>query len=185
MKRIEALRIIDDAFAGCPLVTTVGATSRELASISRRPSHLYLLDSMGLASAVGAGLAMGLDRPVAVVEGDGSLLMGFSILPTLAFHRPPRFTLVLLDNHQHASAGCLPTQAERVGLEAFCRATGIETHAMDGPEELEAALHTARDSDGQTILVVRIEGGNAPDVPWLLDDPVAVLNRFSGFLKDA
>ena len=104
MKRLEALEVVDEAFAGCPLVSTVGATSRELASLGRRPSHLYLLDSMGLAPAVGAGLALALDRPVGVVEGDGSLLMGFSILPTLAYLRPPRFTLIVLDNHEHASA---------------------------------------------------------------------------------
>jgi thiamine pyrophosphate-dependent acetolactate synthase large subunit-like protein len=184
MKRIDALRIIDDAFAGCPLVTTVGATSRELASISRRPSHLYLLDSMGLAPAVGAGLALGLERPVAVVEGDGSLLMGFSILPTLAYHRPPRFTLVVLDNHQHASAACLPTQAETVSLEAFCRATGLATECVSEPGELADALRRARDAAGQTVVLVSIEGGNSSGVPFLLDDPAAIAHAFSAFLRE-
>jgi thiamine pyrophosphate-dependent acetolactate synthase large subunit-like protein len=183
MKRIEALRIVDSAFADAPLVSTVGATSRELASLARRPSHLYLLDSMGLATAVAAGLALGLDRPVAVVEGDGSLLMGFSILPTLAFHRPPHLVVIVLDNHQHASAACLPTQAAEVSLEPFCRATGLPTVRVATPDELVAALASARASDGPEIVLVDIEPGNSSGVPFLLDDPVAIVNRFTAFLN--
>ena len=184
MKRLEALRVIDEAFAGCPLVSTVGATSRELASLGRRPSHLYLLDSMGLAPAVGAGLALALDRPVGVVEGDGSLLMGFSILPTLAYLRPPRFTLVVLDNHEHASAASLPTQAERVALEPFCRATGLETACVSEPEALAVAVAAARDSEATSIVLGTIEGGNSQGIPFLLDDPVVIADRFTAFLRD-
>jgi sulfopyruvate decarboxylase subunit beta len=184
MNRLEALLVIDEAFAGCPLVTTVGATSRELASVSRRPSHLYLLDSMGLAPAVGAGLAMGLDRPVAVVEGDGSLLMGLSVLATIAYHRPPRFTLILLDNHQHASAASLATQAERIDLGQVCRGMGLPTERVDDPQALAEVLRTAREHDGQTVVHVAIEGGNSPGVPFLLDDPVAIRTRFTTFLEE-
>ncbi|MDO8208919.1 thiamine pyrophosphate-dependent enzyme [Conexibacter sp. CPCC 206217] len=180
---MEALHVIDEAFAGCPLVTTVGATSRELASFSRRPSHLYLLDSMGLAPAVGAGLAFGLDRPVAVVEGDGSLLMGLSVIATLAYHRPPRFTLILLDNHQHASAASIETQAERIDLGAVCAAAGLPTVRANDADALGAALRTAREDARQTVVHVAIEGGNSPGVPFLLDDPVAIRTAFTNFLE--
>jgi sulfopyruvate decarboxylase subunit beta len=184
VKRLEALGIVDAAFADCPLVSTVGATSRELASLGRRPSHLYLLDSMGLAGAVGAGLALALDRPVAVVEGDGSLLMGFSILPTLAYLRPPRLTLVVLDNHEHASAASLPTQAERVALEPFLRASGLATAVVSDPGGLATAVAAARDSGETSIVLCAIEGGNSAGIPFLLDDPVVIADRFKGFLAD-
>jgi sulfopyruvate decarboxylase subunit beta len=185
MNRMQALHVIDETFAGCPLVSTVGATSRELASFSRRPSHLYLLDSMGLAPAVGAGLAFGLDRPVAVVEGDGSLLMGLSVIATIAYHRPPRFTLIVLDNHQHASAASIETQAERIDLAAICASTGLPTVRVGEPEALAEALRSAREDAGQTVVHVTIDGGNSAGVPFLLDDPVAIRTRFTTFLQES
>ncbi len=182
MKRLDALRVIDAAFAGRPLVSTVGATSRELASLGRRPSHLYLLDSMGLAPAVGAGLALGGAGPLGVVEGDGSLLMGLSVLPTLAYLRPPGLTLVVLDNRQHASAAGLPSQAERIDLAALCRATGLPTEEVADAAALAAALARARAAPGPAIVVGEIEPGNAAGVPFLLDDPVAIAERVRAVL---
>ncbi len=70
MDRLDALRVIDEVYAECPLVMTCGAASRELASLGRRDSHLYLLDSMGLAGAVGLGLALAGVGPLAAVEGE-------------------------------------------------------------------------------------------------------------------
>jgi sulfopyruvate decarboxylase subunit beta len=182
MRRIEALRRIDEVFAGSPIVATVGATSRELASVARRPSHLYLLDSMGLAGSVGAGLALGLDRPVAVIEGDGSLLMGLSILPTLAYHRPPRLSFILLDNHQHASAAGMPSQAERIDLAALCRGSGLTTVEVDDPDGLVEALRAARQARGPSVVVASIEPGNSDGVPFLLDDPAVIAHEFRAFL---
>lgn len=183
MKRIDALRVIDEAFAGCPLVVTCGATSRELASIAKRPSHLYLLDSMGLAAAVGAGVALAGRGPVAAIEGDGSLLMGLSVLATIAHQRPPRFTLIVLDNHQHASAGGMPTQAVTVSLAALCEAAGLDTETVSTPDALGAALRAARGAEGPTAVVAAIEPGNAAGIDFLLEDPVLIGARFAGFLK--
>jgi hypothetical protein len=42
MKRIEALRVIDEAYSDRPLVITGGATARELARVGVRDNHLYL-----------------------------------------------------------------------------------------------------------------------------------------------
>ncbi|MDO8212521.1 thiamine pyrophosphate-dependent enzyme [Conexibacter sp. CPCC 206217] len=185
MRRIDALRAIDAVFAHDPLVVTLGATSRELASLGKRDSHLYLLDSMGLAPAVGAGLALaGRGGPVAAVEGDGSLLMGLSILPTLAYLAPPRFTLVVLDNHQHASAAGRPSQAERIDLAALCRGAGLATRQVADAVALEEALHEARAADGTSVVLGAIEPGNAPGTPFLLEDPVAIATRFTTFLNN-
>ncbi len=182
MKRIEALEIIDDVFRERPIVVTLGATSRELASIAKRPSHLYLLDSMGLAGSVGAGLALAGRGPVAAIEGDGSLLMGLSILPTLAYLEPPRFTFVVLDTHQHASAAFMPSQAERVDLSALCRGAGLPTESVDDGDALRAALERGLEGGGTSVVVATIEPGNAAGTPFLLEDPVAIAHRFSAFL---
>lgn len=180
MKRIEALRIIDAAYADRPIVITCGATARELADVGVRDNHLYLLDSMGSAGAVGLGLALAGRGPLAAIEGDGSLLMGCSMLPTIAYLRPPGFLLIVLDNHVHASADSFPTQAERVSLARMCRGAGLQTLDCGPGDDLTDRLREARRAaDSEPVaIVVDIEPGNQPGVALLLDDPVSIKDRF-------
>src|SRR5436190_13288013 len=98
LERPAALKQIDAAFADRPLVLTLGGTIREmLAEVGRKPNHLYCLDSMGQPLAIGLGLALGLppSQRVVVVEGDGSLLMGFSTLATVGHLRPSNLVLIV------------------------------------------------------------------------------------------
>jgi len=180
MKRIQALRAIDTAYADRPLVVTCGATARELASVGKRDNHLYLLDSMGAAGAVGLGLALADRGPLAAIEGDGSLLMGCSVLPSIAYLRPKGFVLIVLDNHVHASADSFPTQSERVSLVALCRGAGLQTLECASDDDLVDRLREARRASGSepVVLVVEIEPGNEPEVALLLDDPVLIKDRF-------
>lgn len=180
MKRIQALRAIDMVYADRPLVVTCGATARELASVGMRDNHLYLLDSMGAAGAVGLGLALADSGPLAAIEGDGSLLMGCSVLPSIAYLRPRGFVLIVLDNHVHASADSFPTQSERVSLAGMCRGAGLQTLECASGDDLADRLREARRASGfePVALVVEIEPGNEPDVALLLDDPVSIKDRF-------
>ncbi|HEY3109590.1 MAG TPA: thiamine pyrophosphate-dependent enzyme, partial [Chloroflexota bacterium] len=112
-RRWDALAVIADAFEREPIVVTLGGTTRELAAMRRSASHLYVLDSMGLPPAIGLGLALGLAdsrfEKVVVLEGDGSLLMGFSTLPTIALTRPEKLVLIVLDNAAYSATGNQPT----------------------------------------------------------------------------
>jgi thiamine pyrophosphate-dependent acetolactate synthase large subunit-like protein len=91
--------MIDAAFPDQPLVLTLGGTIREmLAVVGQKPSHLYCLDAMGQPLAIGLGLGLDINQQlqqrgergerVVVVEGDGSLLMGFSGLATVGHLKP-------------------------------------------------------------------------------------------------
>lgn len=179
MKRLEALRVVDDVFALQPLVITCGATARELASFSRRDTHLPLLDSMGLTSAIGLGIALGQPGPVGVVDGDGSLLMGFSILATLASYGPPNLTVILLDNGQHASADLMASQAEHLDLAGAARGLGLNVQTCAAVDELRTAITAARDSAEFTFVAADIEPGVAPGVALLLDDPAVLSGDFT------
>ena len=178
MRRVEALRVIDEQVGDGPLVVTAGATARELASLAQRPNHLPLLDSMGLAAAVGAGVALGHRGRVTAIEGDGSLLMGLSMLATLASAGPPNLTLVVLDNREHASAGRVPTQAAVLDLVAVVRGFGLPVDESDEPEGLRAALARAAEGGRLAVVYARIEGGNEAGIPFLLEDPAAIAARF-------
>jgi len=179
MNRLDALRVIDDLFASNPLVITCGATARELAAVSRRPTHLPLLDSMGLTSAIGLGVALGVPGPVGVIDGDGSLLMGFSILATLASYAPANLTVVLLDNGQHASADSMASQAAGLDIAGAARGLGIDVVTCDAPGTLRAALEQARASGAFTFVAVRIDPGNTAGIALLLDDPAVLAGDFT------
>jgi sulfopyruvate decarboxylase subunit beta len=185
VKRIEALAIIDEVFSEDPVVVTCGATSRELASIRTANNHLYLLDSMGLSASVGLGFAIATERPVAAIEGDGSLLMGLSALASIAYHRPPNLTLIVLDNHIHASANSFPTQSSRLVLVDLCRGAGLRAHHTADPEHLKKVLIESRSTEtSPTAVVVEIQPPNASRIPFLLMDPVGIKMAFQSFLEE-
>ena len=186
MKRLEALLVIDEVFSDDPLVVTCGATSRELASVRRANNHLYLLDSMGLSASVGLGFALSTERPVAAIEGDGSLLMGLPALASIVYHRPPNLTLIILDNHIHASAMSFPTQSSQIVLADLCRGAGLRVHHTDNPEHLRKSLMESRSSEiGPTAVVVEIGPQNEAGIPFLLMDPVGIKMAFQSFLEEA
>lgn len=179
MKRIEALALIDNIFEGDPLIVTCGATARELASFSRRDTHLPLLDAMGLTSAVGLGVALGYPGSVGVIDGDGSLLMGFSILPTLAIYAPANLIVIVLDNEQHASADLVPSQSAHVDLAAATRGLGLHVETCNDLSGLGAAVSSMRASGTFGVIFAKIEPGNSADIPLLLADPAVLGATFT------
>ena len=67
-----ALKELDDE----PVVHANGYMCRESFAIGDRPQNFYMIGSMGLASAIGLGLALvGPERRSVVFDGDGNLLM--------------------------------------------------------------------------------------------------------------
>ncbi|HEY7061800.1 MAG TPA: thiamine pyrophosphate-dependent enzyme [Chloroflexota bacterium] len=187
LQRPDALRLIDHAFPEQPVVLTLGGTIREmLAVVGRRPNHLYLLDSMGLPVPIGIGLAVGLaDEPaverVVVVEGDGSLLMGFSVLSTIGLLRPKKLVVVVLDNSVYLATGGQPTAAATTDFVGAARACGYRAEEARGAAALEAALERSRAEDGPWLLRVPV-GTEAPPTAFFLEDPVGLRAEFDGWL---
>ena len=190
LPRPNALRIIAEAFPDAPIVLTLGGTVREMLSVvGRRPNHLYVLDSMGLPVPIGLGLALGLaDDPrhakVVVVEGDGSLLMGFSVLSTIGLLKPRKLLVVVLDNGVYLATGGQPTAASTTDFAAAARACGIAAWDVDGETDLRAALEGASTRDGPELLRVPI-GTEAPPTPYFLEDPVVLAEDFRRWLRGA
>lgn len=181
MKRIEALEVLASLAAELPVVVTCAASSRELAAVADRPNHLYLLDAMGLAGSVATGLALD-GRPVVAIEGDGSLLMNPNVLPTGGFLAPPKLVLVLLDNGVYGATADLPTYAGQLDLGALASASGWSVLRAADEAGLRANFARGLDLGGPVFLHVRIEPGNASDVPKLLEDPVVLGRRFQDWL---
>ena len=59
-----------------------------------------------------------------MIEGDGSLLMGFSALATVGHLKPRNLVLVVLDNGVYLATGGQPTAARDTDFAGVARACG-------------------------------------------------------------
>ena len=129
LERADVLRRIDATFPDSPVVLTLGGTVREMIAVAgRRPNHLPNLDAMGHTIGVALGLALGLegragDRVVAI-EGDGSLLMGLSVVSTVGHRKPGNLVVFVLDNGVYLATGGQPTAAADIDMVAMALACG-------------------------------------------------------------
>lgn len=182
MRRIEALQHLNELTADLPVVVTCAATSRELAAVETRNNHFYVLDAMGLVGSITTGLAIAVKdsdvRKVIGLEGDGSLLMNPNVLPTGGFIAPDKLFLILLDNQVYGSTAGIPTYSDRVDLGAIAEAAGWTVGRADDETSLREEYPRLLNTHGPTFLHMKIEAGNAMNVPKLLVDPVTITNRF-------
>jgi sulfopyruvate decarboxylase subunit beta len=186
MTRTDALVAIDAAFPDQPIVVNVGAAIREMvAAVGYKPNHLHILDSMGLPPAIGLGLAMGLadssfDK-IVTIEGDGGLLMGFSVVTTIGMLKPEKLVLVILDNGTYASTGNQPTAAQSTDFAGVARACGITTDDVSTVAELRSALEEAKAVNGPVMIRARINL-QGQKTPYFLEDPVVLADTFRRFV---
>jgi thiamine pyrophosphate-dependent acetolactate synthase large subunit-like protein len=157
-----------------------------LAEVGRKANHLYCLDAMGQPLAIGLGLALGLttkQQKVVVIEGDGSLLMGFSALTTVGHLKPKNLVLVVLDNGVYLATGGQPTFAQDIDLASVALACGWAgaRDVESTPEALEAALRWACDEPGPLLLRIKV-GTKQPKTDFFLEDPVVLGREFSDWL---
>ena len=190
LKRPDGLRIIAERFPNDPVVLTLGGTVREMLAVAgRRPNHLPILDAMGQPVAIGLGLALGtgnLDPParVVVVEGDGSLLMGFSALATIGHLRPENLLVVIFDNGVYLATGGQPTAAADADFVAIARACGWPSaRDVDGDVEAFAdALAWAEEQPGPILLRVKTTTETI-QTDFFLEDPVILAHEFMTWLE--
>src|SRR5438132_8511592 len=189
--RPDVLRLVDEVFADQPLVLTIGGVIREmLALVGRKPNHLYSLDAMGPTVAIGLGLALGLEdesrhAKVVVVEGDGSLLMGFSALATIGALKPSKLVVAVVDNGVYLATGGQPTAASSTDFVKVALDCGW-TAARDVPAELAAlreALYWARSADGPILLRIPVDT-EQPKTEFFLEDPVVLAREFEAWLRE-
>jgi sulfopyruvate decarboxylase subunit beta len=191
LERPDALRLIDAAFPDQPIVLTLGGTIREmLAVVGRKANHLYCLDSMGQPLAIGLGLAVGLaERPhgekVVIVEGDGSLLMGFSALATVGHLKPRNLVLLVLDNGVYLATGGQPTAARDTDFSSVARACGwADARDIEStPDGLREALDWARSAQPGPLLLRVPVSTVQPKTDFFLEDPVVLAREFEAWLR--
>jgi sulfopyruvate decarboxylase subunit beta len=185
MKRIDAIRYIANQLDDELVICNLGIPSQELYSVKDLPNYFYMLGSIGLASSIGLGLALSIERKVVILDGDGSLLYNLGSLVTVAQQKPRNLYWIVLDNQSHGSTGFQPTyDASLASLEKLGLAAGMpNVESAANGDELGEAMEKIRDP-GPLFLVVKIEKGNA-DVGPIPLAPELIKSRFTKEVRKA
>jgi phosphonopyruvate decarboxylase len=97
-------------------VASTGFISRAVRDVARDRYHVfYMQGSMGMAPAIGLGVALHTDAEVVVINGDGALLMSLGTTHTIRDHGPANLFHYVLDNGCHESVGGQPCAALEAG----------------------------------------------------------------------
>ncbi|MDA8433610.1 MAG: sulfopyruvate decarboxylase subunit alpha [Nitrospiraceae bacterium] len=165
--RYEILKIAAPYLEGKAVVCNLGVPSKELYHIGHRPSHFYMLGSMGMATPIGLGVSLASGKEVVVIDGDGSLLMNPGTLATAAHFAPANLTILAVDNTAYGSTGSQPTLAGScVDLEAVARGFGIRnTLKAATKKQLITAMERTQQGLRFIHALARPGNRNVPNIP--------------------
>lgn len=162
------------------VVTGLGSTTYDAASVADDERNFYLWGAMGGAAMVGLGLAIARpDRPVLVVTGDGDTLMGLGALATIGVQSPPNLAIAVFDNGSYAETGMQPSHTDSaVDLVGVARSCGIGM-VLDIADEAALADFAKRVQLRERTLFARV-AIHADEPPRVLPprDGVLLKNRF-------
>jgi phosphonopyruvate decarboxylase len=180
MTRLDATRVVVAvADAATPIIASLGHPAYDLCAVEDRPANFYTWGSMGLASSIGLGLAMAKpDRPVVVLDGDGSLLMNLGSLATIGWRKPANLVVVVWDNESYATTGGQDT-ATKHGADLAAAATALRVPnavTVQDPSGLADAMRQALAGKGPWVVVAKVSE-SAPTLKPPLDG-VFIKQRF-------
>jgi thiamine pyrophosphate-dependent acetolactate synthase large subunit-like protein len=154
------------------VVPGLGSTTWDLAAAGDNDRNFYLWGAMGGAAMIGLGLALAQPtKRVAVITGDGEMLMGMGALATIGIQRPANLAVIVFDNGVYGETGMQPSHTQgRVGhagvdLLKVAAACGIDTCPEVRDEAGLADLAGRLKTFGQTLFArVLIEASEPPRV---------------------
>jgi thiamine pyrophosphate-dependent acetolactate synthase large subunit-like protein len=180
LDRRAAIRVLLDGRGDLLVVTGLGSTTYDAASVADDERNFYLWGAMGGAAMVGLGLAIARpDRPVLVVTGDGDTLMGLGSLATVGVQSPTNLAIAVFDNGRYAETGMQPSHTDSaVQLTGVARSCGIEA-VFDIADEAALADFARQVQLKERILFARV-AIYADEPPRVLPprDGVLLKNRF-------
>ena len=149
------------------MVSGLAGASRDAAALTSEADNIFTMGgAMGAAVSIGLGMALcSPNRKVAVITGDGELMMNIGSLATVATAAPQNLSIICIDNGQHGETGGQKGHtAERTDLELMAKGAGIPaTLTIARPEELEAAARFLTESPAPRFLWARVLPGPPSD----------------------
>lgn len=162
-----------------------GHISRQVFAIGDRPGQFYMIGSMGMAPSIGLGICVAKpEAHVAIIDGDGNVLMNMGALASVASQQPKHFTHFCFDNGRHASTGGQRTITDKIDLAAIAGAAGYGwAKRCEDLSQLEALTKEALAHEGPSFLLVKVEpGGLAEGTPRVDIAPEVLARRLKEFI---
>ena len=149
------------------VVSGLGAPTYDVAAAGDSPLNFYLWGAMGGAAMIGLGLALARPRArIAVITGDGDMLMGLGSLATIGVKQPNNLSLVVLDNRHYGETGMQASHTncgiELTKIAAACRFSDVR--AVSTPGELDGARRLLHSGTGPVFIQAQVEADNHPRV---------------------
>ena len=162
------------------VVSGLGSATYDVAAAGDHPLNFYLWGAMGGTAMIGLGLALAQPRRrVAVLTGDGDMLMGIGSLATIGVKQPSNLAIVVLDNAHYGETGMQPSHTrsgiDLVAVALACRFKQARVVSrIDGAVDVRALLHAA---EGPILVNARITPDDVPRVLPLRDGHI-IKQRF-------
>jgi thiamine pyrophosphate-dependent acetolactate synthase large subunit-like protein len=169
------------------VVPGLGSATYDVAAAGDHPLNFYLWGAMGGTAMIGLGLALARpDRRVAVITGDGDMLMGLGSLATIGVKQPKNLAVVVLDNARYGETGMQPSATaagiDLVAMALACRFRAAQAVSRgDEASEVRTLLHNA---EGPILINARIDAVDTPRVLPLRDGHT-IKQRFIDALNSA
>src|SRR5262249_11470730 len=97
------------------VIPGLGSTAWDAVAAGDDDRNFYLWGAMGGAAMIGLGLALAQpERRVAVITGDGEMLMGLGSLATIGIQQPRNLAVIVFDNGAYGETG-MQTSHDRGG----------------------------------------------------------------------
>lgn len=179
ISRAQAIAAVLELLTDQPVIICNGFPSREAFKIADRPTHFYMIGSMGVAPAIGLGVALAKpNKQVVIFDGDGNVLMGMGTLATVAALRPKNFIHVVFDNEVYGSTGNQPTISNVVRLDLVAKAAGyVNVERVREREDLVYEFKDMLGKDGPSFLLVKVNE-LAEDAGRVMLEPPEITRRF-------
>lgn len=130
-----------DATPDALLVANLGVASWVLMETADRDTNFYLRGGMGCTTPTGLGVALAVDDPVTVLDGDGSMVMSLGCLSTIAESGPENLAIVVWNNREYATTG--GQRAADVDFAAAAEACGLRGERVEATDEFADAYTAA------------------------------------------
>jgi len=152
---------------GLLVVPGLGAPTYDVAAAGDEALNFYLWGAMGGAAMIGLGLALAKpDRRVAVITGDGEMLMGLGSLATIGVKQPGNLAIVIIDNRRYGETGMQASHTDAgidlIGVAKSCRFR--ETLNVGSDADIESARRLIHTGKGPIFISVRVKTDEVPRV---------------------